>query len=514
MFDMDHHLRHCQCDCGHVGYDAAHRHKFQVEVVDCCEEGSESSSYDGPPSPIPRLLPPAPPCSRHPDSMITPSSDSKSPDSSRTLVVYPTTIPPVDLTSKHWLAVILVLTMAAAAGLGVPLALKVQSGASLEERIEAAKRLLQEVPLIDGHNDLPWNIRKFVHNHLDDFRFSEDLRKITPWSSSAWSHTDLPRMKAGFIGAQFWAAYVPCESQFRDAVQLTLEQIDVIRRLTQKYEPHLTLCLSAADIRTAHEAGRMCSLIGVEGGHSLGNSMAVLRSLYDLGVRYLTLTSTCNTPWADCSLADKPNSGALPQNGGLSKFGKSIVKEMNRLGMIVDLSHVSVNTMRAALAASQAPVIFSHSSARALCNSTRNVPDDILKQVALNRGLVMVNFYSLFLTCQEKATVEDAVAHINHIRSVAGVDCVGLGAGYDGINFTPLGLEDVSRYPALFAELIRTGKWSADEIKQLAGLNFLRVFESVENLREKLKTSGMTPLEETIPPRFIKNKSNCTTPDI
>ncbi|KAF4518783.1 hypothetical protein B566_EDAN005403 [Ephemera danica] len=372
---------------------------------------------------------------------------------------------PMDLTPRHWLAVLLVLILAAAAGLGVPLAMKLQAGASLEERLEAARRLLSEVPLIDGHNDLPWNIRKFLHNHLAEFRFSEDLRKIMPWKHSPWSHTDLPRIRDGLVGAQrqyfvgvwvdlvkatavasevgwwglkvywkslapgllgermrrretckssfqsgdsrkqcleqnytknkyqkkhsvftssilleheplkldekmllkellftlstaqnhykyeyefpirdygidaeterkgrekilsleassatfsprarilaaspvhcevccelgtlFWAAYVPCEAQFRDAVQLTLEQIDVIRRLTEKYEPALTLCASAADIRAAHEANRLCSLIGVEGGHALGNSLAVLRSLYDLGVRYLTLTSTCNTP--------------------------------------------------------------------------------------------------------------------------------------------------------------------------------------------------------------------------
>uniref|UniRef100_A0A6P7F1P1 Dipeptidase n=1 Tax=Diabrotica virgifera virgifera TaxID=50390 RepID=A0A6P7F1P1_DIAVI len=295
----------------------------------------------------------------------------------------------------------------------------------------------------------------------------------------------------------FWAAYVPCDSQYKDAVQLTLEQIDVIRRLTDQYNPRLTLCTSSEEIKSAYKRRQLCSLIGVEGGHSLAGSLAVLRTLYHVGVRYLTLTSTCNTPWADCSHADLP--GKKPEHGGLTNFGKSVIKEMNRLGMIVDLSHVSVNTMRDALEVSKAPVIFSHSSAHALCNSTRNVPDDTLRKLAMNKGVIMVNFYSLFLTCKEVSTIADAVAHINHIREVAGVDSVGIGAGYDGINYVPQGLEDVSSYPTLFAELIGTGKWTVDDLKKLAGLNFLRVFQEAEKIRDEFKKANVPPYEDVMP---------------
>ncbi|XP_049822370.1 dipeptidase 1-like [Aethina tumida] len=327
----------------------------------------------------------------------------------------------------------------------------------------------------------------------------------------------------------FWAAYVPCDSQYKDAVQLTLEQIDVIRRFTELYHPRLTLCTSSEEIKEAHKKHQLCSLIGVEGGHSLAGSLAVLRTLYHVGVRYLTLTSTCNTPWADCSLTDMP--GRKPEHGGLTDFGKSIIREMNRLGMIVDLSHVSVGTMRDVLQVSKAPVIFSHSSAHALCNSTRNVPDETLRKLALNKGVVMVNFYSHFLTCNNVSTVADAVgeyndyklfcwqstdneialAHINHIREVAGVDNVGLGAGYDGINYVPQGLEDVSSYPTLFAELIGTGKWSVEDLKKLAGLNFLRVFREVERIRDEYRKANVAPYEDVLSPKPKEN--NCSSQD-
>ncbi|XP_062703728.1 dipeptidase 1-like [Aedes albopictus] len=312
-----------------------------------------------------------------------------------------------DLPSRQWLAVTSILLIAGAAGVAVPFALKVSAGAPLEERIQAATQLLDTVPLIDGHNDLPWNIRKFLHNQLNEFRFEDDLKQISPWSKSAWSHTDLQRLKRGRIAAQFWAAYVPCEAQHKDAVQITLEQIDVIKRLTERYSPHLTACASVYDIVQAHKNHQMCSLIGVEGGHSLGGSLGVLRIYYALGVRYMTLTSTCHTPWADSSNADGPKYDI--KHGGLTAYGKTIVREMNRLGMIVDLSKSSVATMKDVLATSQAPVIFSHSSAYALCNSSRNVQDEVLQLVTKNRGLVMVNFYNKFLSCTENATVEDAV---------------------------------------------------------------------------------------------------------
>ncbi|XP_070075821.1 uncharacterized protein [Drosophila takahashii] len=409
--------------------------------------------------------------------------------------------------AKHWLAVSSILLIIGAASVAVPLALRVAASAPFEERLRVAVQLLDQVPLIDGHNDLPWNIRKFLHNKLNDFNFDEDLRNVMPWGRSHWSHTDLTRLKKGRISAQFWAAYVPCEAQHRDAVQLTLEQIDVIKRLTDRYSPQLTTCTSAQDIIDAHKNQQLCSLTGVEGGHSLGGSLAVLRTLYAIGVRYMTLTSTCHTPWADSSYADAPTFNM--KHGGLTIFGKTIIREMNRLGMMVDLSHVSKGTMRDALEVSEAPVIFSHSSAYELCNTSRNVQDDILQALAKNGGLVMVNFYSKFLSCSDNSTVHDAVAHINHIKRVAGIDHVGLGAGYDGINYTPKGLEDVSSYPTLFAELLGGG-WTIDELTKLAGGNFLRVMQQVEKLRDDKKAAGVKPFEDH--PNFrTDDPYNCTS---
>ncbi|CAD1477237.1 unnamed protein product, partial [Heterotrigona itama] len=297
----------------------------------------------------------------------------------------------------------------------------------------------------------------------------------------------------------FWAAYVPCESQHLNAVQLTLEQVDLIKRLIEKYSQHMQFAASSTDfdfifseILDAHERGRIASLIGVEGGHSLGSSLAVLRTLYQLGVRYLTLTHTCNTPWAkSSSVEDEDEDG-----GGLTAFGKAVVQEMNRLGMLIDLSHTARATMRDALRASKAPVIFSHSSAFAICNSSRNVPDDILKQLAANGGLVMVTFYNYFVKCGSQATVSDVAEHIYYIRNLIGVDHIGVGGDFDGINKTPRGLEDVSKYPELFAELLRSGKWNVHDLKKVAGLNLLRVLQKVEKVRDDMRTAGMTPSEE------------------
>ncbi|XP_067000726.1 dipeptidase 1-like [Anabrus simplex] len=381
---------------------------------------------------------------------------------------------------------------------------------NLEARLDTVRRILHEAPLVDGHNDLPWNIRKFLKNQLRDFPFSEDLREVSPWSRSSWSHTDLPRLREGRVAAQFWSAYVPCSAQYLDAVQLVLEQIDVIRRLVDKYPSHMTLVTTSQGIEQAHEAGLLASLIGVEGGHALGSSLGVLRMLYQLGARYLTLTHTCNTPWADCSIADEP--GRLPNLGGLSHFGTLVIREMNRLGMIVDLSHVSVPTMLDALRISRAPVIFSHSSAHALCNSSRNVPDHVLKLLAANGGLIMVAFFPHFISCSETATLIDVAAHINHIRAVAGVDHVGLGAGYDGINVTPLGLEDVSRYPHLLAELLGSGHWTEGDLQKLAGMNLIRVFREVERVRDRLHETGELPLDERIPEQDVYGRTYCRFP--
>ncbi|KAF4523154.1 hypothetical protein B566_EDAN002410 [Ephemera danica] len=216
--------------------------------------------------------------------------------------------------------------------------------------------MLKEVPLIDGHNDLAWNIRNFIHNRLAQFNFSADLRQVPPWSLSSWSQTDLPRLQRGLLGGQFWSAYVPCEAQHRDAVQLTLEQVNVIRRLVASYPTQLGLATSADEIEREHSAGRVASLIGVEGGHSIGNSLGVLRAMYDLG---------------------------------------TMVHEMNRLGMIVDLSHASGRTVRATLKATRSPIIFSHSGARALCNSTRNVPDSVLHALVSLFSYYYLKFYNI-----------------------------------------------------------------------------------------------------------------------
>ncbi|PSN57694.1 hypothetical protein C0J52_00319 [Blattella germanica] len=384
----------------------------------------------------------------------------------------------LELDCKQWLAVCGLLIVAAAlgVGVGVPLALELRSSRLLEARLQVVRRILKEVPLVDGHNDLPWNIRKFLHNQLQDFKFSEDLRQQEPWSQSVWSHTDLHRLKQGMVGAQFWSAYVPCGSQYLDSVQLTLEQIDVIR------------------IEEAHRSGRVASLIGVEGGHSLGSSLAVLRMFYQLGARYMTLTHTCNTPCIRISNNDFFGcllSGQTPH----WLMILLVIREMNRLGMMVDLSHVSVQTMIDALDVTKAPVIFSHSSALALCNSSRNVPDHILRKLAINGGIVMVSFFNNFLSCTDTATLHDVI---------------GLGAGYDGINLTPTGLEDVSRYPMLLAELARDRQWSSSDIKKLAGANLVRVFREVEKVRDDWSEIG--PTEDWISMEDLDGKTYCRYP--
>ncbi|XP_067009266.1 dipeptidase 1-like [Anabrus simplex] len=394
------------------------------------------------------------------------------------------------------LVLLLVLTLLTRQTGRLTAGFRVESVTSVRERLELARQILAEVPLIDGHNDLPWNIRKFVHNQLREFNFATDLRSVVPWSKSPWSHTDLLRLKRGMVGGQFWAAYVPCESQHLNAVQLTLEQIDLIKRLIDKYWDQLQFATSASEILEAHTHNRIASLIGVEGGHSIGNSLAVLRILYDLGVRYMTLTHTCNTPWAISSSAEQTIK--YSEHGGLTQFGKAVVREMNRLGMMVDLSHASVLTMKDALEVSVAPVIFSHSSAFALCNSSRNVPDDILQSLALNGGLVMVTFYNYFVKCGPSATVADVAEHISYIRSLIGVEHIGVGGDFDGINRTPRGLEDVSMYPELFAELLRTGHWTTADLKQVAGLNLLRVFTKVEKVRDEMRSAGVMPSEQLL----------------
>lgn len=377
-------------------------------------------------------------------------------------------------------------------------------------RLAHVKELLRAVPLIDGHNDLPWEYRQ-RGNDMKGF----DLTKDT---SAMKLVTDFPRLKEGCVGGQFWSVYIPPTMLGSIAVRAVLEQIDVVHQMIARYPETLEAALSADDIERIHSKGKIASLIGMEGGHSIDNSLAMLRMTYALGARYMTLTHTKSLDWADAA-------GDTPKCHGLTPFGERVVREMNRLGMMVDVSHVSDETMAAAIKISKAPVICSHSSARALCNVPRNVPDDLLKQIAANHGVVMVNFVPGFLTekgrlydveqdKEEKRletivgkdevkikaaivdwkkahppvrpTLNDVADHIDHIRKVAGVDSIGIGADYEGFSLPPIGLEDVSAYPALLAELSRRG-YSDEELKKIAGINILRAFRDAEKVAVQLR---------------------------
>jgi membrane dipeptidase len=368
--------------------------------------------------------------------------------------------------------------------------------------------ILRSVPLIDGHNDLPWQYRK-LGNDLAAIDLSQDTSRRQDLLV-----TDIPRLRAGGVGAQFWAVYVPPALPGPAAVQATLEQIDLVHRVTARYPEVFEFATTAADIERIHRQGKIASLIGIEGGHSINNSLAVLRATYRLGARYLTLTHTKNTDWADAA-------GDQPCHHGLTPFGEEVIREMNRLGMMVDLAHVTDETMRAVLKVTRAPVIFSHSSTRALCESPRNVPDDVLALTARNGGVVMVCFLPGYLTerararmtaieaekerlhklypdnpaafetalaawrqahpSDHEASLNDIADHIDHVRQVAGIDHVGIGSDFEGFHGATEGMEDVSKYPALLLELKRRG-YSSDDLKKLAGLNLLRVFRAVERV--------------------------------
>jgi membrane dipeptidase len=374
-------------------------------------------------------------------------------------------------------------------------------------------RILREVPLIDGHNDLPWQYRERAKNHLAQIDLRQDQSQL-----EKPLHTDIPRLRRGGLGAQFWSVYVPASLKGADALQATLDQIDVVHRLDAAYPDTFALALTADDIVRIHKSGRIASMIGMEGGHSINNSLAALRMLYRAGARYMTLTHSENNDWADSATAD-------PKLDGLSPFGKAVVAEMNRLGMLVDLSHVSPATMHDALDATAAPVIFSHSSARALTGHQRNVPDDVLQRMKANGGVVMVTFVPGFVSekvrvygaardaeqarlkalysgepqrvkeglaawetanPRPKATLNDVADHIEHVIKVAGEDHVGIGGDLDGISTTPVGLESVADYPKLFAELLRRG-YTETQLKKLAGLNVLRVMRAAEATAARLQ---------------------------
>lgn len=353
-----------------------------------------------------------------------------------------------------------------------------------------ALELMSKTPLIDGHNDLPWQLRKQFNNRLNHV----DLNTLNT------THTNIPNVKTGRLGGQFWSAYVPCETQYKDAVRQTFEQIDVIHRMCQKYPDTFMLASSSQEILDAFKQNKTASLIGVEGGHSIDSSLGTLRTMYQLGVRYLTLTHSCNTPWADNWLVDE---GSEPsEHNGLSPFGKQLITEMNRMGMLIDLAHVSVAVMNQVLDMSKAPVIFSHSSAYTICNHKRNVPDDILRKVKEKRGIVMVNFYNDYVTCSPTANIADVANHFDHIKKVGGSEIIGFGGDYDGVTRLPQGLEDVSKVPNLVAELLRRG-WTDTEVNAALGDNLLRVLRETENVRDSL--NGTIPDDNPIPYEEVQN---------
>jgi membrane dipeptidase len=388
--------------------------------------------------------------------------------------------------------------------------------------LNRARALHKQVPLIDGHNDYPWALRETAERDLDKLDISRPQPAIM---------TVIARLRTGGVGGQFWSVYVPAELQGQAAVTATLEQIDIVHRMMRKYPETFELALTADDVERVFKKGKIASLIGMEGGHSIDSSLGALRMFHRLGARYMTLTHSRNIPWADAATD-------TPALGGLSPFGEQVVREMNWLGMLVDLSHVSPDTMSDAIAVSAAPVIFSHSSARAVNDVPRNVPDNILQLLPKNGGIVMVTFVPGFLspkvtawnqsqTAEEnrlkqtlaadpaalktamaawakanpapRATIADAADHIDHIRKIAGIDHIGLGGDFDGITSVPLGLEDVSTYPALTAELLRRG-YKDDEIRKILGLNILRVMRAAEKVSAALqKERAASPLLFTRP---------------
>jgi len=373
-----------------------------------------------------------------------------------------------------------------------------------DDPLARARRLMEEVPLIDGHNDLPWELRVQFHSSFD----SLDIAKPQPEMM-----TDIPRLREGLVGAQFWSTYSP--SDIEHPAKVGMEQVDIVRRMAERYPDVFVMAGTADDIERIHREGRIASLIGLEGGHMIENSLGLLRAYYREGVRYMTLTHNSSTDWADAATGTQTH-------GGLTPFGEEVVREMNRIGMLVDLSHASDSTMWDVLRVTEAPVIYSHSSSRAFVPHPRNVPDDIARAVAENGGVIMVNYYppfdhrptydwtvsrdSMTAAWRRAGVGETALAdslqawqaahpvplpdlgviadHIEHFRDVAGVDHVGIGSDLDGIDFKPVGLEDVSTFPDLIAELLRRG-WSDEDAKKVIGRNVLRVMREAEAKRSQ-----------------------------
>ncbi|MET9378461.1 dipeptidase [Streptomyces sp. NPDC002992] len=386
------------------------------------------------------------------------------------------------------------------------------SAVSAADRLAQARELLASAPVVDGHNDLPWALRQHASYDLDRLDIAAD--------QTGALHTDLARLRAGGVGAQFWSVYVPCHLTGDDAVSATLEQIDIVDQLLERYAGELAPALTADDMESARREGRIASLKGAEGGHSINDSLATLRALYTLGVRYMTLTHNDNTAWAD-SATDEPGVG------GLSPFGHEVVREMNRIGMLVDLSHVAATTMRDALATSVAPVIFSHSSSLAVCDHPRNIPDDVLERLPGNGGVAMATFVPKFILPEAVewtaradenmrahglhhldttpaamkihrafeaenprpiATAATVADHLDHMREVAGIDHLGIGGDYDGTAFTPAGLDDVAGYPNLIAELLHRG-WSHADLAKLTWSNAVRALRDAEAVSRELRAT-------------------------
>jgi membrane dipeptidase len=377
-----------------------------------------------------------------------------------------------------------------------------------DAHLARAKALLREVPLIDGHNDLPWEMRHRGWLSFDSLDIAGSHPEIM---------TDVARLRAGMVGAQFWSTYSPSTLSSGGAARIGMEAGDIVHRMVARYPDVFEMASTADDIVRIHRAGKIASMLGLEGGHMIENSLGLLRAFYRDGVRYLTLTHSLNTDWADASTD-------VQRHGGLTRFGEEVVREMNRLGMLVDLSHVSDSTMWDALRVSEAPVIYSHSSSRHFAPHPRNVPDDVARAVGEHGGVIMVTFVPSFVhlptyeyaerhdtlerrlhaVLRDSAAVRDSLEvwraanpiplpglgviadHIEHLRDVAGVDHVGLGSDFDGISSTPVGLEDVSTFPALLAELIRRG-WSDGDVKRVAGLNVLRVMREAERVAARLQ---------------------------
>jgi membrane dipeptidase len=391
-----------------------------------------------------------------------------------------------------------------------------------------AAAALKRAPVFDGHNDVPEALRGRVGNMINDFDFQDTTDTAEPDADEPRiaMHTDLNRLRKGHVGAQFWSVYVPSNDDESESVQQVLEQIDVTKRLVARYPGDLMLANNSVELEKAMKAGKIAGMMGMEGGHSIGSSLAVLRQLYDLGARYMTLTHGKNVPWAD-SATD------APKHGGLTDFGRQVVREMNRIGMIVDLSHVSEATMKDALETAKAPVMFSHSSSRGVNDHPRNVPDSVLPAIKANGGVIMTVFLPGFLdpvvrehglarsaqmarlkglypdpaaaatalkawdaaNPEPKTSIGKVADHIDHIRDRIGVDHIGLGGDYDGMSSAPAGMEDVSGYPALLTELARRG-YSQSDLEKISSGNMLRVLKAVESYAAGQK--GQPPIETPV----------------